>query len=171
MPGDGICLEVAKGTVRVLQATVVKYHRDLVFAIDMAQDIYRTSLLHYLFGSTARNGIALKGPIGRLSFSGLPSVDMASRKQFDLCPCFHPRNTSSGASTFYEDIVAQLYAGLIDGPGLAPEANTLGTEAAEMIERAIAQVIADVKSVTYKINRDRDDAVAAVTSQVAHTVI
>ncbi|MGB2798825.1 MAG: hypothetical protein WBC55_04980 [Dehalococcoidia bacterium] len=171
MSGDGICLEVAKGIVRVLQKTGVQYHRDLAFAGYMAQDIYSTPPLHYPFGSIARNGIALKGPIGRSSFSGLPSVDMASRKQFDLCPCFHPHSTSSGASTFYEDIISQLYAGLINGPGLAPEANTLETEAADMIERAIAQVIADVKSVTYKINRDRDDAVAAVTSQVAHTVI
>ena len=137
----------------------------------MAQDIYRTPPLHYLFGSIARNGIALKDPIGRSSSSRSPSLYMASRKQFDLCPCFHPRNTSSGAYTFYEDIVAQLYAGLIDGPGLAPEANTLETEAADMMEMAIAQVIADVKSVTYKMNRDRDDAVAAVTSQVAHAVI
>lgn len=137
----------------------------------MAQDIYRTPPLHYLFGSIARNGIALKGPIGRSSFSRPPSVDMASRKQFDLCPCLHPHSTSSGASTFYEDSVSQLYAGLIDGPGLAPEANTLETEAADMMERAIAQAIADVKSVTYKMNRDRDDATAAVTSHVAHAVI
>jgi len=61
--------------------------------------------------------------------------------------------------------------GLIDGPKLAPEANTLETEAADMIERAIAQVIADVKSVTHEMNRDLDAAVAAVTSQVAHIVI
>lgn len=171
MSGDGICLEVAKGTVRVLQKTGVQYHRDLAFAGYMAQDIYRTPPLHYLFGSIARNGIALKGPIGRSSFSGLPSLGMASRKQFDHCPCFHPHSTSSGASTFYEDIVSQLCAGLIGGLGLAPEANSLETEAADMIERAIAQVTADVKSVTYKMNRDRDNAVAAVTSQVAHTVI
>ena len=171
MSGDGICLEVAKGTVRVLQKTGVQYHRDLAFADYMAQDIYRTPPLHHLFGSIARNGIALKGPIGRSSFSGLPSVDMASRKQFDFYLCLHPRNTSSGASTFYKHIVAQLYAGLIDGPELAPEANTLETEAADMPERAIAQVTTDVKSVTYKINRDRYDAVAAVTSQVAHTLI
>lgn len=137
----------------------------------MAQDIYHYTPLHYLFSSIARNGIALKGPIGRSSSSGPPSVDMASRKQFDLCPCLHPHNTSSGASTFYEDIVSQLCVGLIDGPGLAPEANTLETEAADMIERAIAQVITDGKSVTYKMNRDRNDAVAAVTSQMAHTVI
>ncbi len=171
MSGDGICLEVSKGTVRVLQKTGVQYHRDLAFADYMAQDIYRTPPLHYLFGSIARNGIALKGPIGRSSFSGLPSVDMASRKQFDFCLCLHPRNTSSGTSTFYKDIVAPFCAELIDGLVLYPRAKIGEDEADDTTESTIGRVMSEGESGTYDMKRDHDDPAAAVMSHVAHVLI
>ncbi len=125
----------------------------------MVQEIHRTPLLHCFFGSIERNEIDFKGPIARLPFSGLPSVSMASRKQFDLYPCFHPRNTSSGASTFYEHTISQLCTGLISDLGLYPRADIRETEAAEG------------KSGTYDMKRDCNDPTVVGTSHMADAII
>lgn len=61
------------------------------------------------------------------------------------------------------DIVSELYAGLIGGLELTPTANRE--------ERAIAQIIAEGKSVTYDMKPDHSDPTAVGTSQVADAVI
>ena len=56
---------------------------------------------------------------------------------------------------------------LIPGDGIGPEV----TEAADLVEGAIAEVIAEGKSVTYDLKPHRDDPATVGTSQVADAVI
>jgi isocitrate dehydrogenase (NAD+) len=93
----------------------------------------------------------------------------------------------------YGDILSDLCAGLIGGLGVAPGGNIgvevslfepthgsaptymlrhLGeTKAADRLEKAIARVIRDGKSVTYDMKPERDDPTAVGTSQVGDAVI
>ena len=63
----------------------------------------------------------------------------------------------------YGDIVSEPCAGLIGGLGLAPGANRE--------ERAIVQIIAEGKSVTYDMKPDHNGPTAVGTSQVADALI
>ncbi len=171
MPGDGIGPEVTKGSVRVIQAKGVEFHRDLAFASDKAHNIYDTPLLLYFSGSIARNGIALKDLIVRSSFSGLASINMASRKYFDKYPCFHPRNISTGAYTFHSNIISQLCTGLIGGLVPYVRTNPHDTKAADRMKSTILQVKAEGKSLTCHTKYDRDDTKAVSTSYIADAMI
>ena len=96
IPGDGVGPEVTQATVRVLEATGVRFNWDLAFAGDRAQDLYGTPLPPYVLESVRRNKVALKGPITTPVGSGFRSVNVALRKELDLYVCLRPCKTYPG---------------------------------------------------------------------------
>lgn len=171
MSGDSIGLEVTKGAIIILQATVIKFHWHQVFVSDITHNLYSTPPLYCFSGSIVGNGIGLNAPITATLFSDLPSDDIASRKQFDFYRCFHPRNTSTGAYTFYRNTVSPFCAELIDGLVLYPRAIIGEDEAEDTTESPIVRVISESESGTYDMKCDYDDPVAAVMSHVSHVLV
>ncbi len=104
IPGDGIGPEVTEATVRVLEATGVKFNWELAYAGDRAQDMHGTPLPDYLLDSVRRNKVAIKGPITTPVGSGFRSVNVALRKELDLYVCLRPCKSYQGAPTHYPDV-------------------------------------------------------------------
>lgn len=104
IPGDGVGPEVTQATVRVLEATGVRFNWDLAFAGDRAQDLYGTPLPPYVLESVRRNKVALKGPITTPVGSGFRSVNVALRKELDLYVCLRPCKTYPGAPSIYHNV-------------------------------------------------------------------
>jgi len=120
IPGDGIGPEVTDAAVRVLEATGVKFHWELAFAGDRAQDMYGTPLPEYLLESIRKNRVAFKGPITTPVGSGFRSVNVALRKALDLYVCLRPCKSYPGVPSQYQDVdvvvvrenTEDLYAGI-----------------------------------------------------------
>lgn len=104
IPGDGIGPEVTEATKRVLEATGVAFHWDLVYAGAGVMDKYGTPLPEYVLESIRKNKVALKGPVTTPVGSGFRSVNVALRKNLDLYTCLRPCKTYPGALTLYKDI-------------------------------------------------------------------
>ena len=62
LPGDGIGPEITDATVRVLEATGVKFEWDVFTVGEAAIAKYGTPLPDGTIDSIRKNGIALKGP-------------------------------------------------------------------------------------------------------------
>lgn len=104
IPGDGIGPEVTYATLKVLEATGLKFEWDLAIAGDRAQDLYGTPLPDYVLESIRKNKIALKGPITTPISYGFRSVNVALRKALDLYACLRPCKTYAGVPTHFQDI-------------------------------------------------------------------
>ncbi len=132
IPGDGIGPEVTEATKRVLEATGVAFHWDLVYAGAGVMDEYGTPLPEYVLESIRKNKVALKGPVTTPVGSGFRSVNVALRKGLDLYTCLRPCKTYPGAPTLYKDIdivvvrenTEDLYSGIEFEEG-TPEAGRL----------------------------------------------
>ncbi len=104
IPGDGVGPEITEATLRVLQATGVKFHWDHAVAGDQAQDQSGTPLPEYVLESIRRNKVAIKGPITTPVGYGFRSVNVALRKTLDLYACLRPCKTYPGIPTRYKDV-------------------------------------------------------------------
>ncbi|MFQ5826341.1 MAG: isocitrate/isopropylmalate dehydrogenase family protein [Dehalococcoidia bacterium] len=104
IPGDGVGPEITEATLRVLQATGVKFHWDHAVAGDPAQDFYGTPLPDYVLDSIRKNKVALKGPITTPVGYGFRSVNVALRKLLDLYACLRPCKTYPGIPSRYQDV-------------------------------------------------------------------
>ncbi len=132
IPGDGIGPEVAEAAKRVLEATGIDFHWDVVNAGADAMDKYGTPLPESVLESIRKNKVALKGPITTPVGSGFRSVNVALRKELDLYACVRPCKTYPGVPSFYSgvDIIVvrenteDLYAGIEFERG-TPEAAAL----------------------------------------------
>src|SRR6202171_5493342 len=84
IPGDGIGPEVAKATVRILEATGVNFEWE-TFAV--GAEAYEKSgeyIPKELTASIERTRVALKGPVTTPVGGGFASINVALRKQFEL---------------------------------------------------------------------------------------
>ena len=130
--GDGIGPEVTHATVRVLEATGIKFNWEPAIAGQEAQDKYGTPLPNDLLDSIRKNKIALKGPITTPIGTGFRSVNVAIRKALDLYVCLRPCKSYQGAPYIHEnmDVVVvrenteDLYLGIECGRN-TPEAEKL----------------------------------------------
>ncbi|MGE0493489.1 MAG: isocitrate/isopropylmalate dehydrogenase family protein [Vulcanimicrobiota bacterium] len=120
IPGDGTGPEIAEATVRVLEATGVKFEWDEQIAGQQALEEHGTPLPEHVLNSIRKNKIGIKGPIGTPIGSGFRSVNVALRKELDLYANLRPAKYYKGVRTRYEDIDLicfrenheDLYAGL-----------------------------------------------------------
>lgn len=132
IPGDGIGPEVAEAAKRVLEATGIDFHWEVVSAGAGVMDKYGTPLPESVLKSIRKNKVALKGPITTPVGSGFRSVNVALRKELDLYACVRPCKTYPGVPSFYSgvDIIVvrenteDLYAGIEFEKG-SPEAAAL----------------------------------------------
>ncbi len=104
LPGDGIGPEITEATVKVLEATGLKFEWDIHIVGQQAQDKFGTPLPETVLESIRRNRIALKGPVTTPVGSGFRSVNVALRKSLDLYACLRPCKTYAGVSTPFQNV-------------------------------------------------------------------
>jgi isocitrate dehydrogenase (NAD+) len=104
IPGDGIGPEVTDATVRVLEATGIKFNWEPAIAGQEAYDKCGTPLPNELLDSISKNKIALKGPITTPIGTGFRSANVALRKGLDLYVCLRPCKSYPGAPSIYSNV-------------------------------------------------------------------
>ncbi len=120
IPGDGIGPEISEATVKVLEATGVKFNWDIQHA---GEEVYKkegTPLPERVLESIKRNKVAIKGPVTTPVGKGFRSVNVTLRQALDLYACLRPCRSFKGARTRYENIdivvvrenTEDLYAGI-----------------------------------------------------------
>ena len=104
IPGDGIGPEVTNATVRVLEATGIKFNWEPAIAGQEAYDKCGTPLPNELLDSISKNKVALKGPITTPIGTGFRSANVALRKGLDLYVCLRPCKSYPGAPSIYSNV-------------------------------------------------------------------
>jgi len=93
IPGDGIGPEITEQTVRVLEATGIKFSWDVQRAGMSAVDAGLDPLPDAALASIRQRKLALKGPLTTPVGGGYRSVNVALRKEFDLYANLRPART------------------------------------------------------------------------------
>src|ERR1039457_3271037 len=104
IPGDGIGPEVTKATVRILEATGLKFEWE-TFAV--GAEAYEKSgeyIPKDLIESLERTRVGLKGPVTTPVGGGFPSINVALRKKFELYANFRPIRNLPHIPTRYPDV-------------------------------------------------------------------
>ncbi len=105
LPGDGIGPEITDATLRVLEATGVKFDWDVFTVGEAAIGQCGTPLPDETIQSIRKNKVALKGPVTTPIGTGFRSVNVALRKKLDLYACLRPCKSYKGVvTTPYRDI-------------------------------------------------------------------
>src|SRR5260370_38571811 len=90
IPGDGIGPEVIQATVRMLEATGVKFEWESFAAGAEAFEKYKEYIPKELSESIERTRVGLKGPVTTPIGAGLASIKVELRNPFDLFANFRP---------------------------------------------------------------------------------
>ena len=90
IPGDGIGPEVIQATVRMLEATAVKFEWESFAAGAEAFEKYKEYIPKELSESIERTRVGLKGPVTTPIGGGFASINVELRKQFELFANFRP---------------------------------------------------------------------------------
>ncbi len=104
IPGDGIGPEVTAATVRILEATGVKFEWERCNAGQDAYEKYGEYLPKELLDSIERTRVALKGPVTTPIAGGFQSINVALRKHFELYANFRPIRNLPHIPTRYPDV-------------------------------------------------------------------
>jgi isocitrate dehydrogenase (NAD+) len=104
IPGDGIGPEVTAATVRILEATGVKFEWEPQEAGADAYAKYGELLPKQLISSLERTHVGLKGPITTPIGGGFASINVALRKRFELYANFRPIRNLPALPTRYPDV-------------------------------------------------------------------
>lgn len=120
LPGDGIGPEITEATLRVLEATGVKFDWEVMEAGEVAVKKYGTPLPDNVLESIRKNKVALKGPVTTPVGTGFRSVNVAIRKGLNLYACLRPCRTYAGIKSLYQSVdliivrenTEDLYAGV-----------------------------------------------------------
>ncbi len=145
IPGDGIGPEVTAATVRVLEATGLKFEWESYSAGAEAFERYREYLPKELIQSIERTCVALKGPITTPIGGGFSSINVALRKRFELFANFRPIRNLPAIPTRYPDvdlvIIRENTEGLYSGiehevvPGVVESLKIITEKASTRIAR------------------------------------
>ncbi|HXE57193.1 MAG TPA: isocitrate/isopropylmalate dehydrogenase family protein [Gemmatimonadales bacterium] len=93
IPGDGIGPEITAETVKVLEATGLKFHWDEQVAGVTAVQATGTPLPDATLESIRKTCVALKGPLTTPVGTGFRSVNVGLRKEFELYANVRPART------------------------------------------------------------------------------
>jgi isocitrate dehydrogenase (NAD+) len=93
IPGDGIGPEITAETVKVLEATGLRFNWDEELAGMAAVDATGTPLPDATVESIRKNSLALKGPLTTPIGTGFRSVNVGLRKEFELYANVRPART------------------------------------------------------------------------------
>src|SRR5579872_756487 len=120
IPGDGIGPEVTQATVRILEATGVKFEWETFMAGAEAFEKYHEYIPKELTESSERTHVGLKGSVTTPIGGGFPSINVALRQKFELYANFRPIRNLPHIPTRYPDVdliivrenTESLYSGL-----------------------------------------------------------
>ena len=104
IPGDGIGPEVVAATLKILEATGLKFEWE---RFDVGAEAFEKSgeyIPKELVASIERTRLALKGPVGTPVGHGFSSVNVQLRKKFELYANFRPVKSLPGLKTKYPDV-------------------------------------------------------------------
>ena len=104
IPGDGIGPEVVNASVRILEATGVKFEWESFAAGAEAFEKYHEYIPRELTESIERTHIGLKGPVTTPIGGGFSSINVALRRQFELFANFRPIRNLPAVPTRYPGV-------------------------------------------------------------------
>jgi isocitrate dehydrogenase (NAD+) len=104
IPGDGIGPEVTNATVRILEATGLKFEWEKFQAGAEAYEKYHEYIPKELIQSIERTRVALKGPVTTPIGGGFASINVELRKKFELYANFRPIRNLPHIPTRYPDV-------------------------------------------------------------------
>ena len=104
IPGDGIGPEVTSATVRILEATGLKFDWESCEAGAEAYEKYHEYIPKDLIHSIERTHVALKGPVTTPIGGGFASINVELRKRFELYANFRPIRNLPHIPTRYPDV-------------------------------------------------------------------
>src|SRR5246500_1325630 len=104
IPGDGIGPEVTNATVRILEATGVKFEWETFMAGAEAFEKYKEYIPKDLNDSIERTRVGLKGPVTTPIGGGFASINVELRKRFELYANFRPIRNLPHIPTRYPDV-------------------------------------------------------------------
>ncbi len=145
IPGDGIGPEVTNATVRILEATGVKFEWERFYAGAEAFERYREYIPRELNESIERTRVGLKGPVTTPVGGGFSSINVELRKRFELFANFRPVRNLPHIPTRYPDvdliIVRENTEGLYSGiehevvPGVVESLKIITEKASTRVSR------------------------------------
>src|SRR6201982_292215 len=145
IPGDGIGPEVTNATVRILEATGIKFEWETFMAGAEAFEKYEEYTPKELNDSIERTRVGLKGPVTTPIGGGFSSVNVQLRKRFELFANFRPIRNLPHIPTRYPDIdlivVRENTEGLYSGiehevvPGVVESLKIITEKASTRIAR------------------------------------
>jgi isocitrate dehydrogenase (NAD+) len=155
IPGDGIGPEVVNATVRILEATGVKFAWESYAAGAEAYEKYHEYIPKELIESIERTKVGLKGPVTTPIGGGFPSINVALRKKFELFANFRPIRSLPGVPSRYQGIdlivVRENTEGLYSGiehevvPGVVESLKIITEKASTRIARFAFEYARKVK--------------------------
>ena len=104
IPGDGIGPEVTGATVRILEATGIKFEWESFEAGAEAYEKYHEYIPKDLVESIERTHVGLKGPVTTPIGGGFASINVELRKRFELYANFRPIRNLPHIPTRYPDV-------------------------------------------------------------------
>src|SRR5262250_1905372 len=145
IPGDGIGPEVTRATVRILEATGVKFEWETFSAGAEAYEKYKEYIPKELNESIGRTRVGLKGPVTTPVGGGFSSINVELRKRFELFANFRPIRNLPHIPTRYPDIdliiVRENTEGLYSGieheviPGVVESLKIITEKASTRVSR------------------------------------
>ena len=145
IPGDGIGPEVVNASVRILEATGVKFEWESFAAGAEAFEKYQEYIPKELTESIERTHLGLKGPVTTPIGGGFSSINVALRKQFELFANFRPIRNLPAVATRYPGvdlvIIRENTEGLYSGiehevvPGVVESLKIITEKASTRIAR------------------------------------
>jgi isocitrate dehydrogenase (NAD+) len=104
IPGDGIGPEVTGATVRILEATGIKFEWERFDAGAEAYEKFHEYIPKDLVESIERTHVGLKGPVTTPIGGGFASINVELRKRFELYANFRPIRNLPHIPTRYPDV-------------------------------------------------------------------
>jgi isocitrate dehydrogenase (NAD+) len=145
IPGDGIGPEVVNATIRILEATGVKFEWESYAAGAEAYEKYHEYIPKELIESIERTKVGLKGPVTTPIGGGFSSINVALRRKFELFANFRPIRSLPGVPSRYQGIdlivVRENTEGLYSGiehevvPGVVESLKIITEKASTRIAR------------------------------------
>src|ERR1700740_3243162 len=145
IPGDGIGPEVTDATVRILEATGVKFEWERFQAGAEAFEKYHEYIPKELIESIERTRVGLKGPVTTPIGGGFSSINVELRKRFELFANFRPIRNLPHIPTRYPGVdliivrenTESLYSGIEHEvvPGVVESLKIITEKASTRISR------------------------------------
>ena len=153
IPGDGIGPEISEAVRRIVDASGVKIHWEVLEAGVKAEVKYGSLLPGEVLDSILRNKIALKGPLATPIGEGFKSINVTLRKTLNLYANVRPVQNMPGVEGRFSDVdiiivrenTEDLYSGIehVVVPGVVESIKIItenaSTRIATICVRACAQ--------------------------------